>query len=466
MGKQQRRKPPGNPPKESNIEYWSKHSNDGIKFDAATQISLGLLGTGGIANTGKTMLNLSAKAGRHGRKSKELTTKQWEELIKQEQKRTGYTLGKPAPPRTLGPKTGEEANFLMKNSVLVGLEEIADRHKKANIPTPYLKYGGPIDNLGILSANPSLIMPQRGMNPASSAFPSSGFTMMNVSGNHLRDKKGKYKFGGFTPTDTTTGMGGIAGMGSGLLAALPTPEGKSGVGKAAASGALAGIGMGASFGPIGMAAGAVIGGLTGLFKRKKEHEAEQEQARMLAEQKRTTMKQTRYNQDAGSIGLFPTDGIEGVNNYYTALGGFPASQYEAEDGEVITYEGGGFTGGGEPTAFNDVLNNLSSGMSVIDGNSHAQGGEMIQGGEFVFSKKMKSTKELAADLNNVMGYTPKDKSYAGIAESIGRKKGMLEEKLDSHDPIAMKTAEVMMERYDEALELVAFEQELRKSKAA
>ena len=332
--------------------------------------------------------------------------------------------------------------------------------------TALKRYGGPVSNLGMLSANPSLIMPQRGMSPASPAFPSAGFVASGVSGNHLRDKKGKYEFGGFTGTDTTAGIGGIAGMGAGLLAGIPTPEGKSGVGKAAASGALAGIGMGASFGPIGMAAGAVIGGLTGLFKRKKQHEAEQEQARLIAEQKKTTMKQNRYNQDAGSIGLFPTDGVQGVNTYYTALGGFPAAQYEAEDGEVITYANGGQVAGGEPTAFNGVLDQVSSNMSVIDGASHAQGGVDMAGGDFVFSKKLTRSKELASDLSRTMGYTPKDKSYAGIAESIGRKKGSLEEKLESNDPIALKTAEVMMERYDEALELVAFEQEFRKTKAA
>jgi hypothetical protein len=333
------------------------------------------------------------------------------------------------------------------------------------------RYGG---NVGILSPMPSLQMPQRGMNPASPAFPSTGFSVMNVSGNHLRDKRavgGKlptYQGGGFTNflNSNAGGISGLAGMGSGLLASIPTPEGKPGTVKAAGAGALSGLAAGAAFGPIGMAAGAVIGGLTGWLKKRSENKAAEEQAALVAQQTKNTMRQSRFNKDASSIGLFPTDGIEGVNNYYTALGGFPAAEYEAEGEEVVMYAGGGQVPGGEPTAFNGVLDNVSSNMAVIEGASHAEGGVDMAGGEFVFSKKMKASKELRSDLHDVMGYTPKDNSYAGIAESIGKKMGVLEEKLESHDPIAMKTAEVMMERYDEALELAASEQEFRKTKVA
>lgn len=333
------------------------------------------------------------------------------------------------------------------------------------------QYGG---SLGILSPMPSLQMPQRGMNPASPAFPSTGFSVMNVSGNHLKDKRAvgshlpNLQGGGFTNflNANASGIGGVAGLGSGLLASLSTPEGKPGTGKAAAAGALGGIAAGAAFGPIGMAAGAVIGGLTGFFKKRKENKAAEEQELLIAQQTKNTMKQLRFNRDASSIGLFPTDGVEGVNNYYTALGGFPSAEYVAEGDEVVVFANGGAPAGGEPTAFNGVLDQVSSNMAVIDGASHAEGGVDMAGGEFIFSKKMKSSKELSIDLQDIIGYTPKDRSYAGIAESIGKKKGDLEEKLESHDPFALKTAEVMMERYDEALELVASEQEFRKTKVA
>jgi hypothetical protein len=86
----------------------------------------------------------------------------------------------------------------------------------------------------------------------------------------------------------------------------------------------------------------------------------------------------------------------------------------------------------------------------------------MEGGEFVYTKRWKSSPQLVEDLYNTTGIKFKKDTYAGLAETIGRKKGQVEQKLDSHDPASLNTANMMLERLEEGLELVKSEQEYRK----
>lgn len=88
---------------------------------------------------------------------------------------------------------------------------------------------------------------------------------------------------GFLGQGFNAGKGSsVTGMTAGMLSSLIPGQNKQGntsIGGSAAKGALGGIAAGASFGPIGMGIGALVGGLGGLFQGKKQQKAE------LAEQK-------------------------------------------------------------------------------------------------------------------------------------------------------------------------------------
>lgn len=94
----------------------------------------------------------------------------------------------------------------------------------------------------------------------------------------------QFSFGGLFGQGLTAGTasGGL-GMATGLVSGLiPTTksDGTTSRGGSIASGALSGLGAGAALGPIGMAAGAVLGGLSGLLSanKAKKQEAEAMQA--------------------------------------------------------------------------------------------------------------------------------------------------------------------------------------------
>ena len=304
--------------------------------------------------------------------------------------------------------------------------------------------------IGMLNPLPSMQVPQRGMSQESMAFPRGGFEVQGAS-NNMRDRRGQagqiqnYAYGGMIPEYSRGGNIARSTLGG------------------AASGAATGASIGSVIPGIGTAigtgVGAVVGGLKGFFTGRNQEDAKEDAENEATMRARQGMQTAKLFADTSELGTFPTMGVTGVN-YYTKYGGAVKPEYMAEGGEVLIHNEE------QPTAFNGALNQLASNMSEIQGPSHdaAVGGTEMMGGDFVLSKRMKATKELESDLKNLLGYMPSDNTYAGISKSIGNKKGKLEAKLESNDPIAIRTAEVMMERYDEALELVALEQENRKNK--
>jgi hypothetical protein len=253
-------------------------------------------------------------------------------------------------------------------------------------------------------------------------------------------------------TGAAGGIGAIGGLAGGLIGG--SKFGETGVGSAL-SGALSGAGAGASLGLPGMIGGALIGGIGSLIGRKKRKEEEEKQKALELEQKQTMMTANRYESDTGTLGTFPTEGVEAAS-YFAADGGMIMPEYEAEGGEVLE----------DPNqnaqAFSGYLEGLSSDMQKLNGMPHSQGGMDMEGGEFVYTKRWKSSPQLVEDLYNTTGIKFKKDTYAGLAETIGRKKGQVEQKLDSHDPASLNTANMMLERLEEGLELVKSEQEYRK----
>jgi hypothetical protein len=114
--------------------------------------------------------------------------------------------------------------------------------------------------------------------------------MMNIIAMNKTDNQFQAKYGGrFNPVSMDYSWGGmmeqsqgagLAGMGAGMLSQFIPQQNKQGftsVGGSAASGALKGASMGAAFGPIGMGAGALIGGIGSALGAKKAQNEEMEQ---------------------------------------------------------------------------------------------------------------------------------------------------------------------------------------------
>lgn len=224
-----------------------------------------------------------------------------------------------------------------------------------------------------------------------------------------------------------------------------------GGGNSVGGGMLSGAAAGASLGLPGMIGGGIIGAVGSLFNKKKEEERKQRER----ENRKIAMRQSRLSSDQSRLGTFPSEGVEAAN-YFAADGGFIMPDYEAEGGEVLEDPGQ------NAQAFTGVLEGLSSDMQKLNGLPHSQGGMEMSGGEFMYTKRWKGTPQLIEDLYNTTGIKFKRDTYAGLAETIGRKKGQVEQKLDSYDPASLNTANMMLERLEEGLELVKAEQEYRK----
>lgn len=266
----------------------------------------------------------------------------------------------------------------------------------------------------------------------------------------------QYEGGGFTNwfKGNAMGIGGAAGFLSGMIPGQT--EGGS-----ALKGALAGAGAGAALGPIGAGVGALVGGITSWIGKRKADKEKAEQERKAKEYASLMQSGANVSGDTSALGLYPTQGVEDVN-YYAAQGGFlpdGSEDYLAEGGETI------FHPNDQPMTNQDGnLIPLSDDMSEITGDSHnaPSSGVGMKGGEFIYSKRMKATKELENDIKDLVGSLSEDTTYSGLAAFLGRKRGKMEKKLESRDPIAINTAMEMLQRYDLALEMIASEQEYRK----
>ena len=171
------------------------------------------------------------------------------------------------------------------------------------------------------------------------------------------------------PVWGTGGMAGTVGsLGSGVINEIDAADGKQSLGMSVASGALAGAGAGAMFGPWGAAIGGVVGGGTaltkGLIDKKKLEDAQEKQLMDY------TLSQgpTSYAKYGGNL--------SNMYNPVMAMGVQP--QYEAENNEVVL--------GNRPKVFNGgEVNKLANGVYKTKGRTHEQGGMEMNGGDYVYS---------------------------------------------------------------------------------
>ena len=147
------------------------------------------------------------------------------------------------------------------------------------------------------------------------------------------------------------------------------------------------------------------------------------------------------------------------NNYYNTEGlRATAAQGIRLPGTPATILGGG------------GLNQISSGVSFLNGNSHEQGGIAVDlnqdgqedielegmeavSGEMVFSKRRKLPSE-AVDYLEENGFTNgfNKLSYADAVKKLGIIEKKMEDKLELYDPTASTTANLMLERIRNVIE--------------
>lgn len=128
-------------------------------------------------------------------------------------------------------------------------------------------------------------------------------------------------------------------------------------------------------------------------------------------------------------------------------------QYEVEGDEVVE--------GDDVNLENQE--NLSSDMTKAIGPTHEEGGVEGQGGERVYSDRLK-TSEYSLALLKSMGFKPKKNSTAAeAAEFIAKKQKVYEDLLKSHSPADVNTGKQMLERIEQAKEVIFQDQENQKA---
>ena len=132
----------------------------------------------------------------------------------------------------------------------------------------------------------------------------------------------------------------------------------------------------------------------------------------------------------------------------------------------------------EASQVNGKSQMLNSNMAKFKGNKHAQGGIQldsdldgsidteVEGEEViredrVYSDRLKATSAFI-DHADREGIRLKGGTYANISEQLGKLKGLYEDKLETQvDEAAINTAELMLPRVEQLLDIAYNEQELR-----
>lgn len=130
--------------------------------------------------------------------------------------------------------------------------------------------------------------------------------------------------------------------------------------------------------------------------------------------------------------------------------GGPIGNYEVERDEVV-----------QGNAQLEDATGIASDLQVVNGATHEGGGVQGVGGERVFSDSMKIGDELATVLKDLKISTSVKPSatYAKAAEIVGRRKGKMEDKINSHFAPSITTGKLMMSRLDTGLDILFDKQE-------
>lgn len=203
--------------------------------------------------------------------------------------------------------------------------------------------------------------------------------MQAAYGGMINPMQDQYFLGGLLGSGLEAGKGsGIAGMAGGMLGGLiPTTkkDGNTSIGGSAASGAVKGAASLAMLGPIGMGAGALVGGLTGFFTGKKAQKEElAQQAEMEKQQQDSTRSDVLANMNYGMMNS---------SNLPMAMGG------SMGDNQVPVGSYNDFPVGG--THEQNPLGGIPQGFSPDGKQRNVEQGEgkfKFKDGDYIFSNRL------------------------------------------------------------------------------
>lgn len=215
----------------------------------------------------------------------------------------------------------------------------------------------------------------------------------------------------------------------------------------ALSGAIGGVSSGASvgsmFGPVGTIVGGTVGAIAGLFKGNKAEDERDAALRKQRQREQNARLLAQEKQDRANLSLYDVNGIPEYN--FFAKGGVIGNpDYEVEGQEIV--QGAGIE--------LDNQKDIASDITKAVGPSHENGGVGGQGGERVFSDRVEVSPFIRELLESQGVGKVKGKTYANVAEELGKKKAKYEKKLVSNFKPAIKTGERMLGRIDENLDLL------------
>lgn len=140
-------------------------------------------------------------------------------------------------------------------------------------------------------------------------------------------------------------------------------------------------------------------------------------------------------------------------NFKHADGGSVDADYEVEGNEVVQ---------GTDTNLENQQD-LASDMTKAIGASHEEGGVKGEGGERVFSDRLAITPRFHSTLSAKGFKFKQDSTYAEIAEKLGKKKGLYEEKSKSPNSTTNVTGKLMLDKIDSLIDSTFEDQENMKN---
>lgn len=207
--------------------------------------------------------------------------------------------------------------------------------------------------------------------------------------------------------------------------------------------AAGGAASGAKYGPWGAVIGGTLGTVGGILKQGAQDKAIL--ADKIAREQANTKARELSNLYKDQATIASSD-VYGISDYsFFARGGeINPNSYEVENDEVVQ---------GEDVTL-EGQQKLSSDMMLAKGATHENGGIEGVGGERVFSDRIKVDSPIRDLLNSLNVGKVKGKTYAEVAEELGKKKGKFEKKLKSNNTPSINTANKMLDRIDGGLDLL------------
>lgn len=217
------------------------------------------------------------------------------------------------------------------------------------------------------------------------------------------------------------------------------------------SGATTGASIGTALFPgIGTAVGAGVGAIGGWLAG--ENADKKKQQALLQQRKDLVARQNEMSKINSQAVLSQYSQYGNPDISYYAKGGtidlIEGADYEVEGNEVV-----------QGQASLESSTPIATDMQVATGPSHAGGGVLGIGGERVFSDRAKVDNNLLELLSELGIGKVKGKTYADVAENIGKKKGKMEAKLGIPYSPSNRTAEKTLPRIDAALDILFAGQE-------